>query len=114
MGTLRETIVKAVAADGRTVYAIARDAMMDASHLRRVLSGKASLTLDSLERLIGVLGLGLIPTQMDAPRGKPRPLESKPVDKPKPAPTVPAQSPLRPERQMTEYEREKLRRLGMG
>lgn len=57
MGIIAENVVRAIAGDFRSTYALAREAKIDRAHLSRFLAGKGSISVAALERLIDVLWL---------------------------------------------------------
>lgn len=83
--TFSDEIRDAIDRDGRTPYAIARDAQVDPGILSRFLAGKRSMTTDTLDRLAPALGLHLA----TATRGRGRPRAEAPRKAaPAPEPTT--------------------------
>ncbi|HVP12719.1 MAG TPA: helix-turn-helix domain-containing protein [Phycisphaerae bacterium] len=64
---LEKTLRDAMKADGRTVYAFARDSGLRVSLVQRFYKNGGGLTLASASKLCGLLGLDLRPL---APRQK--------------------------------------------
>lgn len=61
MGTdLMQQIKRAMKADGRTRYAIAKASGISQAALSRLVHGRQGLTVDSLERLAHALGLEVV------------------------------------------------------
>ncbi len=71
--TLSNQIRQAIADSGLTLYRIAKDGKVNAAALTRFMQGK-SLTLTSVDRITGVLGLGIVvnapTTPLDAPQSR--------------------------------------------
>lgn len=53
-------IRSAIADDGRTTYALAKDSGVDEASIRRFVSRERSLSLESADRLACALGLALV------------------------------------------------------
>ncbi len=68
--TVSDQLRDAIRRDGRAAHAIAGAADVDPGILSRFLSGKRGITIDSLDRIAGALGLGLVATARG--RGRPR------------------------------------------
>lgn len=60
MATLREQIAEALRISGKTGYRLALDARVGVAQVNRFLRGERGLRLESLERLMEVLGLELV------------------------------------------------------
>jgi transcriptional regulator with XRE-family HTH domain len=76
--TLSDEIRDAIERDGRSPYAIARDAEVDPATLSRFLAGLRAMTTDTLDRLAPTLGLHV--TAATRPKGRPR--RPGPADRP--------------------------------
>jgi transcriptional regulator with XRE-family HTH domain len=57
---LLNAIRKAIQASGKTRYAIHKATGIDQGQLSKLMKGQAGLSLDSLEKLAGFLGLEII------------------------------------------------------
>ena len=60
MATLTDAIRRAIKSSGQTRYRIAKEAGVAQSQLSRLMSGKAGLSIETLERLADYLGLEII------------------------------------------------------
>ena len=61
------TVVKdAIRRDNRSITRLARDAGVSQSQVSRFVSGQRSVTIGTMERLIGTLGLELRPLRRSA------------------------------------------------
>jgi plasmid maintenance system antidote protein VapI len=61
------TVVKdAIRRDNRSITRLARDAGVSQSQVSRFVSGKRGVTIGTMERLIGTLGLELRPLRRSA------------------------------------------------
>ncbi len=58
--TISETLRTLIAADGRTVYAIAKEAGVSAGMVHRFINRERTLHLDTIDKLASVLGLQLV------------------------------------------------------
>ncbi len=55
-----DRIRRAIAADGRSLYRLAKDAGMDIAPLQRFVKAEQTLRLPTAEKLCGILGLDLV------------------------------------------------------
>jgi transcriptional regulator with XRE-family HTH domain len=67
-GPLRRQLIRFIEMSDLTVYEIGKRSGVDKAQLSRFLSGKAGLTLDSLEKLAPVLGIEF--TARKTPNGR--------------------------------------------
>jgi hypothetical protein len=59
-------IREAIRRDNRSITRLARDAGVSQSQVSRFVSGQRSVTIDTMDRLIGTLGLELRPLRQSA------------------------------------------------
>ena len=62
-GSFDERIRKAIQADGRSLYRLAKDAGVDVAPLQRFMKAQQTLRLPTAEKLCGVVGLDLCPVK---------------------------------------------------